>query len=170
MAYRGSQARGRLGAAAASPHHSNSRPQEHLGPMPQLTAMPDPEPRARPEIGPASAWVRDRSITAAPPRELLLLEFKWPSLSSESLFFASLVPDNLNTNPCLGLEPARTTTPHFLCPGQSQAAPVWGLLPLPKASPLQGAPGPLCLWARGSGDGAGLDGAAPPASRPIPQG
>ena len=43
----GSQAsRGRIGATAASLHHSHShnRSELHLQPTPQLTAMPDPEP------------------------------------------------------------------------------------------------------------------------------
>ena len=39
-----SQARGRIGAAAASLHHShsNARSKHHLGPRPQLMAMLDP--------------------------------------------------------------------------------------------------------------------------------
>ena len=39
-----SQARGRIGATAASLHqsHSNTRPKLHLRPTPQLTAMQDP--------------------------------------------------------------------------------------------------------------------------------
>ena len=43
-AYGGSQARGRIRAAATSlPHsHSNAGSQPHLRPTPQLTAMPDP--------------------------------------------------------------------------------------------------------------------------------
>ena len=45
-AYGGSQARGRIGAAAASLHqsHSNARSELRLRPPPQLTATPDPEP------------------------------------------------------------------------------------------------------------------------------
>ena len=46
LAYGGSQARGQMGAAAASlPHsHSNAGPEPHLWPIPQLTAMPNPPP------------------------------------------------------------------------------------------------------------------------------
>ena len=44
--YRSSQARGQIGAAAASllHSHSNSGSKPRLQPTPQLTAMPDPEP------------------------------------------------------------------------------------------------------------------------------
>ena len=43
-AYGGSQARGWTGAVAASLHHSHSnvRSEPHLGPTPELMAMPDP--------------------------------------------------------------------------------------------------------------------------------
>ena len=43
-AYRGSQARGLIGAVAASLHqgHSNMGPKPRLQPTPQLMAMPDP--------------------------------------------------------------------------------------------------------------------------------
>ena len=44
MAYGNSEARGPVGAVAASlPHsHSNAGSEPHLRPAPQLTAMPDP--------------------------------------------------------------------------------------------------------------------------------
>ena len=42
MTYGGSQARGLIGAIAASLRYSNSGSEPHLWPMPQLTAMPDP--------------------------------------------------------------------------------------------------------------------------------
>ena len=44
MAYGGSQARGPVGAVAASLHHSHSNAgsEAHLGLTPQLMAMPDP--------------------------------------------------------------------------------------------------------------------------------
>ena len=44
MAYGGSQAKGRIGAAVASLHqsHSKSGSEPHLRPIPQLTAKPDP--------------------------------------------------------------------------------------------------------------------------------
>ena len=44
MAYGGSQARGRIGAVAASLHqsHSDARSELRLQPTPQLMAMPDP--------------------------------------------------------------------------------------------------------------------------------
>ena len=43
-AYGGSQARGRIGAVAASLHHSHSHvgSEPHLRPTPQLTETPDP--------------------------------------------------------------------------------------------------------------------------------
>ena len=43
-AYGCSHARGPIGAAAAGLYHSHSDagPEPHLGPTPQLTAMPDP--------------------------------------------------------------------------------------------------------------------------------
>ena len=43
-AYGGSQARGRIEAVAAGPHHSHSNmgSKLHLQPTPQLTATPDP--------------------------------------------------------------------------------------------------------------------------------
>ena len=43
-AYRNSQARGQLGAVAASlcHSHSNAESEPHLQPTPQLTAVPDP--------------------------------------------------------------------------------------------------------------------------------
>ena len=46
MAYGGSQARGRIGAVAASlrQSHSNAESEPHLQPTPQLTATPDPQP------------------------------------------------------------------------------------------------------------------------------
>ena len=46
MLYGSSQARGRIGAAAAPLSHSHSsiRSQPHLQPTPQLTPMPDPQP------------------------------------------------------------------------------------------------------------------------------
>ena len=45
-AYGGSRARGQIGAAAASLHHSHSNTgyKSSLGPIAQLTATPDPEP------------------------------------------------------------------------------------------------------------------------------
>ena len=44
IAYRNSQARGRIGAAAASPHNSHSKAisEPHLRRTPQLTAALDP--------------------------------------------------------------------------------------------------------------------------------
>ena len=44
LAYRGSQARGLIGAVATSLHqsHSNAGSEPRLQPTPQLTAMPDP--------------------------------------------------------------------------------------------------------------------------------
>ena len=44
VAYGGSQAKGRIGAAASTLHqsHSNMGSELHLRPTPQLMAMPDP--------------------------------------------------------------------------------------------------------------------------------
>ena len=42
VAFGSSQGRGRIGAIAAS--HSNAGSKPHLQPMPQLLAMPDPQP------------------------------------------------------------------------------------------------------------------------------
>jgi len=49
VAYGGSQARGLIGAVAASLHqsHSNLGSELHLQPTPQLTATPDPQPTDR---------------------------------------------------------------------------------------------------------------------------
>ena len=46
MAYGGYQARGQIGAVAASRHqsHSNTGPEQRLQPTPQLTATPDCQP------------------------------------------------------------------------------------------------------------------------------
>ena len=45
MAHGSSQARSQIGAAAGLHHsHSNAVTESHLGPTPQLTATPDPEP------------------------------------------------------------------------------------------------------------------------------
>ena len=51
MAYGGSQARGRIGARAASLHHShsNARSEPRLWPTPQLTETPDPDPDPDPD-------------------------------------------------------------------------------------------------------------------------
>ena len=48
-AYRGSQARGLIGATAAGlcQSHNNARSEPHLRPTPQLTGMRDPEPTER---------------------------------------------------------------------------------------------------------------------------
>ena len=42
VAYRGSQTRGPIGARAAGLHHSNAGSEPHLGPTPNITAVPDP--------------------------------------------------------------------------------------------------------------------------------
>ena len=42
MAYGGSQARGLIGAAAASLRHSHARSEPHMQPTPQLMTTPDP--------------------------------------------------------------------------------------------------------------------------------
>ena len=46
MAYGSSQARGQIGAVAASlcNSHSNAESEPHLRSTPQLVAMPDPDP------------------------------------------------------------------------------------------------------------------------------
>ena len=73
VAYGSSQARGRIGAAAAGLHHnhSNSRPEPHLQPTPQLTAMPDPLTHwVRPGIRPASSGMLVRFVSTEPQWEL----------------------------------------------------------------------------------------------------
>ena len=49
VAYGGSQARGLIRAAGAGLHHSHSNTgsEPHLGPTPQLKAMPDPQSTER---------------------------------------------------------------------------------------------------------------------------
>ena len=63
MAYGGSQARSRIGAAAASLHrsHSNARSLTHW---------------ERPGIEPASSWILARFVTAEPSRELQPGDFR----------------------------------------------------------------------------------------------
>ena len=57
MAYGSSQARSRIGAAAAGPYHShsNSGSEPHLRPMPQLAAMADAESTEGGQIEPESS-------------------------------------------------------------------------------------------------------------------
>ena len=65
VAYGGSQARGRIGAAAAGPRqsHSNTRSEPRLQPTPQLMAMPDPLTHwARPGTEPTTSWVLVRFV------------------------------------------------------------------------------------------------------------
>ena len=58
--YGGSQARGRIGAAAAGlcHSHSNLELKLHLQPIPQLTAMPEPQPTEQGHILTDTNWVR----------------------------------------------------------------------------------------------------------------
>ena len=73
-AYGNSQARGGIGATAASLHHrhSNLGPKPCLQPAPQVTAMPDPQPTegARDQTRiPSNKLVG--FVTAEPQREIL---------------------------------------------------------------------------------------------------
>ena len=71
-AYGSSQARGQIGAIAASLHHShsNTRSKLHLQPMLQLIPMPDPWMHwASPGIKPVSSWILVRFITTEPLSE-----------------------------------------------------------------------------------------------------
>ena len=80
IAYGGSQARGRIGAAAACLHHSHShshaRSELYLQPAPQLTATLDPSP-TEPGIEPVSSWILVRFVSTAPQRELPNLALKF---------------------------------------------------------------------------------------------
>ena len=64
MAYGSSQARGQLGATAASHRHSHSNAvsELHLQSTPQLMVMQDPQP-ARPGIEPASTLIPVRFVS-----------------------------------------------------------------------------------------------------------
>ena len=69
VAYGGSQARGRIGAIAGGLHysHSNAGSKPFLGPVPQLTAMPDPLPTERGQrSNPATSWFLVRFVSTAP--------------------------------------------------------------------------------------------------------
>ena len=69
-----SQARGRIRAAAAGPHHSHSNAgsEPHLQPIPQLKALLDSLTHwARPGIEPTTLWILVRFIIAELQRELL---------------------------------------------------------------------------------------------------
>ena len=70
MEYGGSQARGRIGAIAASLHHSNARSELHL--WRQLMAMLDPYLThwARPGMELASSWILVRFVSTEPWQEL----------------------------------------------------------------------------------------------------
>ena len=72
-AYRGSQARGLIGAVAANLHHSHSNAgsEPRLRPTPQLMAMPDPQPTKRGQglnAQPHGSW--SDSLTTEPLWEL----------------------------------------------------------------------------------------------------
>ena len=78
-AYRGSQARGRIGAIATGLHHShsNARSEPCLQLTPQLTAKPYPLTHwVRPEIKPVSSWVLVRFLSTEPRWELLDIGFQ----------------------------------------------------------------------------------------------
>ena len=70
MAYGSSQARGRIGSTAASPHHSHSNARSESHPTPQLTATCCTARSlthwARPGIEPVSTWVLVGFVTAEP--------------------------------------------------------------------------------------------------------
>ena len=69
MAYGGSQAQGRIGAAAASLHHSHS----NMGSATYTTAQGNAGSlthRVRPGIKPVSSWILVGFVTTEPQREL----------------------------------------------------------------------------------------------------
>ena len=73
MAYGGSQARGRIGAVAASLHqnHSNVGSEPRLQPTPQLTATRDPQPTEKGQgfnLQSHGSW--SDPLTTEPQREL----------------------------------------------------------------------------------------------------
>ena len=77
VAYGGSQARGRTGAAATGLHHSQAGPEPRLQPTPQLTATPDPSAthRSRPAIKPASSQIPIKFATHCATGGTLLFIF-----------------------------------------------------------------------------------------------
>ena len=73
-AYRSSQARGLIAATAAGLCHSHSNlgSEPHLGPTPQLMAMPDPQPIEGDQgLNPHPHGSKLGSLITEPPRELL---------------------------------------------------------------------------------------------------
>ena len=82
MAYGGSQARGQMGAIAASLHHSlchshsNVGFDPHLRPTPKLMAMPDPQPTEQSQgsnLQPHGS--QSDLLTSEPRRELWYAHF-----------------------------------------------------------------------------------------------
>ena len=77
-AYGSSQARGRIRAVVAGLHHSHSNmgSEPPLRPIPQLTAMPDPEPTEQGQgKKPATSWFLVRFVSAVSWWELPLFSY-----------------------------------------------------------------------------------------------
>ena len=71
--YGNSQPRGRIRATVAGlcNSHSNSRSKLHLQPIPQLMAMPDPQPtKVRPGVKATSSWILVEFVSTRPQWEL----------------------------------------------------------------------------------------------------
>ena len=69
VAYVSSQARDQIRATAAG--HSNTGPEPHLQPTPQLTPMPDPRPSEQGQVSnPESSQILVGLVPAVPHREL----------------------------------------------------------------------------------------------------
>ena len=75
--YGGSQAKGRIGAVAASRSHSIAGSEPHLRPTPQLIPMPGPylTHLVRSGIKPTSLMHTSQVLTTEPQQELLLESF-----------------------------------------------------------------------------------------------
>ena len=109
-AYGNSQARGPIGAAAASlcHSHSNARSEPRLPPTPQLAATPDPLTHwARPGIKPASSWILvgflTCSATMGTPRVLNLVRYFFCQVIIWSvwLIYITLVDFQMSNQPSI---------------------------------------------------------------------
>ena len=89
-AYGGSQARGRIGAAATGLHHSHSsaRSEMHLQPIPQVTATLDPEPTERGQ----GLWMLVRFVSAEPRWEFPDSWILYLLMSPSKMFIFAWLP------------------------------------------------------------------------------
>ena len=86
VAYGGSQARGWIGAVAASLHHSSQQRQIRGASETYTTAHGNTGPLthwARPEIEPKTSWFLVKFVSDAPWRELLCYFYTWPLFEDE---------------------------------------------------------------------------------------